>query len=192
MVYEAKKQLMAWIEKDYSNRMHFRWNIKWRLSFEWSLFEVSFDSSGLRSPLVFVQFTFSTRVRTVLKSPWIWLLVLKSSWICIKPWKVLDLWQKYENFIWQFCLRSPPSWAVCVLIFKPWDYALPCAVPAEGVPFSLAVTFLLYKLDKCVSTKNMAEPTSVIFSPRKIKHCPWKVLEFWFDIKLYKPWALKV
>ena len=29
---------------------------------------------------------------------------------------------------------------------------------------------------------NMAEPwTSVILSPWKIKTCPWKVLEFWFD-----------
>ena len=30
------------------------------------------------------------RFRTVLKSPWIRLLVLKSPWICIKPWKVLE------------------------------------------------------------------------------------------------------
>ena len=33
MVYEARKQSMAWMETDYSKHMHFRWKIKWRL--EW-------------------------------------------------------------------------------------------------------------------------------------------------------------
>ena len=31
MVYEARKQLMAWMETDYSKHTHFRWKIKWRL-----------------------------------------------------------------------------------------------------------------------------------------------------------------
>ena len=32
MVYEPKKkQLMAWMEADYSKYTHFRWKIKWRL-----------------------------------------------------------------------------------------------------------------------------------------------------------------
>ena len=34
------------------------------------------------------------------KSPWIWLLVLKSAWICIKPWKLLELWQKSLKISW--------------------------------------------------------------------------------------------
>ena len=48
--------------------------------------------------------------------------------------------------------------SVCCLIFKPWDF--------EGWP-------TLWK------NLNIAEPwTSVIFSPWKIKNCPWKDLEF--------------
>ena len=31
MVYEARKQSMAWMETDYSKHTHFRWKIKWRL-----------------------------------------------------------------------------------------------------------------------------------------------------------------
>ena len=31
MVYEARKQSMAWMEADYSKYTHFRWKIKWRL-----------------------------------------------------------------------------------------------------------------------------------------------------------------
>ena len=31
MVYEARKQSMAWMETDYSKDMYFRWKIKWRL-----------------------------------------------------------------------------------------------------------------------------------------------------------------
>ena len=31
MVYEARKQSMAWMETDYLKHMHFRWKIKWRL-----------------------------------------------------------------------------------------------------------------------------------------------------------------
>ena len=29
MVYEARKQSMAWMETDYSKHTHFRWKIKW-------------------------------------------------------------------------------------------------------------------------------------------------------------------
>ena len=31
MVFEARKQSMAWMETDYSKHTHFRWKIKWRL-----------------------------------------------------------------------------------------------------------------------------------------------------------------
>ena len=31
LVYEARKQSMAWMETDYSKHSHFRWKIKWRL-----------------------------------------------------------------------------------------------------------------------------------------------------------------
>ena len=31
MVYEVRKQSMAWMETDYSKHTHFRWKIKWRL-----------------------------------------------------------------------------------------------------------------------------------------------------------------
>ena len=31
MVYEVRRQSMAWIETDCSNETHFRWKIKWRL-----------------------------------------------------------------------------------------------------------------------------------------------------------------
>ena len=31
MVYEARKQLMAWMEMNYSKDTHFRWKIKWQL-----------------------------------------------------------------------------------------------------------------------------------------------------------------
>ena len=31
MVYEMRKQSMAWMEMDYSKHTHFRWKIKWRL-----------------------------------------------------------------------------------------------------------------------------------------------------------------
>ena len=31
MVYEARKQSMAWIETDYSKHTYFRWKVKWRL-----------------------------------------------------------------------------------------------------------------------------------------------------------------
>ena len=31
MVSEARKQLMAWMEMDYSKHTHFQWKIKWRL-----------------------------------------------------------------------------------------------------------------------------------------------------------------
>ena len=31
MVYEARKQSMAWIETDYSKHTLFQWKIKWRL-----------------------------------------------------------------------------------------------------------------------------------------------------------------
>ena len=31
MVSEPRKQLMAWMEMDYSKDTHFRWKIKWRL-----------------------------------------------------------------------------------------------------------------------------------------------------------------
>ena len=31
MVYEMRKQSMAWMETDYSKHTHFRWKIKWLL-----------------------------------------------------------------------------------------------------------------------------------------------------------------
>ena len=31
MVYDARKQSMAWMETDFSKHMHFCWKIKWRL-----------------------------------------------------------------------------------------------------------------------------------------------------------------
>ena len=31
MVYEVRKQSMAWMETDYSKHTYFRWKIKWRL-----------------------------------------------------------------------------------------------------------------------------------------------------------------
>ena len=31
MFSEPRKQLMAWMEMDYSKHMHFQWKIKWRL-----------------------------------------------------------------------------------------------------------------------------------------------------------------
>ena len=40
--------------------------------------------------------------------------------------------------------------------------------------FSPAATCVLYNGQMCIQP-NMAEPTSVIFSPWKIKNCPWKV-----------------
>ena len=30
MVYEARKQAMAWMETDYSKHTYFRWKIKWQ------------------------------------------------------------------------------------------------------------------------------------------------------------------
>ena len=73
---------------------------------------------------------------------------------------------------------SPPSW-VFVASFSNLEImwgGRPCAVSAEHV----AVTRVLYNGQMCIQL-NMAEPTSVIFCPWKIKSHPWKVLEFWFD-----------
>ena len=31
MVYETRKQSMAWMQTDYSKHTYFRWKVKWRL-----------------------------------------------------------------------------------------------------------------------------------------------------------------
>ena len=64
----------------------------------------------------------------------------------------------------------------------------PLAVSAERVAF-LQPTCVWYNGQMCIQS-NMAESTSVIFIPWKIKHCPWEVLEksLNFDLpKLYEP-----
>ena len=71
---------------------------------------------------------------------------------------------------WQICLSSPPSSV----------FAASFSNLCRACRFSWVVACVLYNGQMHIQL-NMAEPSSVIFSPWKIKKCPWKVLEFWFD-----------
>ena len=90
---------------------------------------------------------------------------------------------KYEVHIGTFRLSAALSLNLKIL----WG-GLPSAVSVASM---WAVTCALYNGKIWV---NVAEPwTSVIFSHWKIKTCPWKVLEFWFDKAVRTLWVgLKV
>ena len=92
----------------------------------------------------------------------------------------MTVWVKNTNYISECYLtilpKVTPFVSVCCLVFKPQDYVgwpASCSF-CRVCRFSPAATCVLYNGQMCIQP-NMAEPTSVIFSPWKIKNCPWKV-----------------
>ena len=93
----------------------------------------------------------------------------------------MTVWVKNMKYISELHLKQFRLSAALFLNLKIMWGGLPSAVSVEHVAVSWAVTCALYNGKIWV---NMAEPwTSVIFSPWKIKNCPWKVIL----IKPYEP-----